>query len=1054
MDPETIQNVLMTPEIPLTVLVPATLLLLAGWVRSHVWSRRAAGPWQIPAFAGRTGLGFLTLLGAAGVARHAVVWATPWRVWPLLLAGAALIEAVMALGRIERQIVSRRAGIALSALRAAVVLAVVLMLCQPVLVFNTFHRIQRHVVVLLDVSASMQVPDNNLTPAEKVRLSEALLIPAARRSVQLDRTAARVREAGQDLLAQADWLNALADTDPALRVRQLERNVRTQRKALKRTRETVADTIQALQTAATAAFLRKESGIQADLNRLADQLSSGAGGPLDLAITLTGDWRASATNSSTAYETVRQTLSKAGATLADVEGRLTMIGESVDGAFYRSLAETDRKTLDQAASLRRSALAHRLLSERDGTPAGSGLLENLDREYGVSLYTFGAFPAEWRVADMVAPGAAAKIGSLPPRQLQSTDLATALEKVSADLLPEHTAGIVLLTDGRHNTADSVEPVARKLGVQRVPVFPVVFGGSRLPPTDAAVATIDAPDSVSTNDRVSFNLELKLDGLSGSNVTVTLFDGAGAVASNTVTPDTAAFRKQLLLSDVPRTNGLHNYRIAVQMFPSEVNISNNVCSRPVLVNSDPVKVLLVDGLPRWEFRYLKNLFMERDRNVRLQYVLFQPDQVTGITNRPPRTASTAPDQTEAEATLLPVDEAEWMKFDVIILGDVDPQDLGGANLEILRRYVLNRGGSLIVIAGSRHMPHGYARTPLAGILPVVFKPSTRPLLTAPEAEFKLTLTAQGRNTLFMKLDDDDARNLDAWNNVPGLHWRHGFLTAKEGASVLAYATAPESSGAERLARVPDAEALLRQQQVERDNALVVTHHAGFGSVLMFGFDQTWRLRYRKGDLYHHKFWGQILRWATADRIASGSSSLRIGTTRPRYPSGSPVRLLARLATPEFMPVVNATPHATLWAGERKVLRLPLIYRPESPGIYAAEIASLPEGRYRVELENAEAGAPGSAPAQRVDAEFSVSSAIDSEGVELTADRGVLTSVAALTGGRVLEPVELASLAERLGPATVSGTERRQTDVWNSWPWLILILALLTAEWVLRKRVRLP
>ncbi len=1044
MAPDTVQTALIPPGMPWGVLLPASLLFLAGWVRSHTWTRPLSAPWAVPTFAGRTGLGFLTLMCAAGMARHVVVLATNWQVWPLLLGGAALIEGVIALGRIERGLVSRRTGISLSALRVALVLAVVVMLCQPVLVFDTVRKVQRQVVVLLDVSASMQIPDNNLTPAEKVRLSEALGEPAAHRAVQLDQAVLRLAAAGQEVLAQADWVNALAATDPALRVRQLERNAPSQRKTLTRLRETVAETARILRTAAAAPFLQKEKGVQTDLIRLADKLAADAETPLKLVLTLADEWRPSSTNSGAAYETARQVLPKIGAALAECGNRLTPAGDALDGAFYRSLSEADRATIDRVAALRRREVARRLLS------SPPGLLERLDREYGVRLYTFGAFPTEWRGGALAASNAAEKIEATGLKQIQGTDLAAALERVSVNLLPEQSAGVILLTDGRHNGAGTVEPVARRLGVQSVPVFPVVIGGNLLPPTDAAIASVHAPESVGTNDRVSFNMDLKLDGLAGTNVTVTLFDGSVAVASNTVTPDTAACRLPLLLSDVPRTNGLHAYRLSIETFPTEIDVSNNVFAVPVLVGSDPVKVLLIDGYPRWEFRYLKNLFMERDRNVRLQYLLFHPDQVAGITNRPPRPASAAPDQTGAEATLLPANEAEWMKFDVIVLGDVDPLELGRGNMEILRNYVLNRGGSLIVIAGSRNMPHAYARTPLAEILPVVFRSSTRPLLNAPESEFRLALTAQGRDTVLMRLDDDASRSLEIWNAMPLLHWRHGFMTAKEGASVLAYAAAPQPVFAERLAHVPDAGTLLKQQQLERDNPLLVTHQAGFGSVLMFGFDHSWRLRYRKGDLYHHKFWGQILRWATSDRIASGSSSLRVGTTRPCYPTGSPVRILARLATPGFMPIVNATPHATIWKGDRKVLRLQLAYRPESPGIYSAEIPSLPDGQYRVELDNAGPGAPASA----VSSEFSVSATMESERVELTADRGLLNRLAALTGGRVLEPVELDSLFKALGPATVSNPERRQIDLWNSWPWLILILALLTAEWALRKRVRLP
>jgi hypothetical protein len=157
----------------------------------------------------------------------------------------------------------------------------------------------------------------------------------------------------------------------------------------------------------------------------------------------------------------------------------------------------------------------------------------------------------------------------------------------------------------------------------------------------------------------------------------------------------------------------------------------------------------------------------------------------------------------------------------------------------------------------------------------------------------------------------------------------------------------------------------------------------------------------------------------------------------------------------MPVTNAAPHGVLWAGERKVSRFRLNYKEGSPGLYSAEIASLPAGRYRVELDTS--GIPAlaaAAPAGGVATEFSVVTGSDSEAVELAADRGVLTSLAGLSAGTVVEPAQLESIARRLGPAKVTTVDRRQIELWNSWLWYLLILALLSAEWLLRKKVRLP
>jgi hypothetical protein len=166
----------------------------------------------------------------------------------------------------------------------------------------------------------------------------------------------------------------------------------------------------------------------------------------------------------------------------------------------------------------------------------------------------------------------------------------------------------------------------------------------------------------------------------------------------------------------------------------------------------------------------------------------------------------------------------------------------------------------------------------------------------------------------------------------------------------------------------------------------------------------------------------------------------------------VRITARLATPDFKPITQADPKATLWSGDKKVSRVRLSYREGSPGIYVTELGALPEGRYRIELETD--GLTGLASAPPASAEFSVSAAADTEKVELAADRGLLTSLAGLTAGTVMEPAALESLTKRLGPATITNTERRQIDLWNSWLWFLLIVALLTAEWVLRKKVRLP
>ena len=1060
----------MDPSLPTQTLLPATLpapalavsaaLLVVLWVWSHRLSRPLAQRGQIPAFAGRCLLGTATLVTAASLAARLVTFATPWPVWAILTGGAVLVETLVALYHLERQTLARPAAIALSLLRVTLLLGLIAMLCQPVLVIDTERRVQRQVALIFDDTASMHVVDTGFSPSEKLRLAETLGIPAARRTCRFESTATRLRALQDQLQARADLLASLTDVEPAARAAQSRKNAGAIRGALVAAHQAVAAESNAFFEAGATAVLHGDLGLRTSIDELAARLSTEVAVPLKAAIGTAAGLEKGDTKPAEPVDALLATVRRIGNLLGEIAQKTDPLADRLDEAVYKSLKAVDRTAVDRAVAVPRAALARTLLTRHPETsgsgPAKPSLIERLDADYGVRLYVLGAAPVETRVAAFIDNPARTNAPAEPDEPAARTDLAIALEKVMADLPPEQTAGVLLLSDGRHNAPTPIEPAARALGLERVPVFPVVFGGARQPPADAAIAAANAPEAVSTNDRVVVDVDVKLDGLSGTNVEIRLLDGDRLVASNVLLAAGDAFRRHLQLSDTPRTNGLHQYRVIIPALPSEVLTNNNEVTLPVSVGADPMRVLLIEGRPRWEFRYFKNLFAGRDSSVRLQYVLFHPDKIADMPAPPARTASVTNGADEADATALPATQAEWMKFDVIVLGDVAPEELGLPAMRMLRAFVTERGGSLVAIAGSLHMPHAYMGTPLADVLPVQCLPSDRPVLTAPEEEFRLAPTAEGRNHILLRLVDDEARNAAAWDGIPPLRWRHSLRDTKEGATVLAYALPADPPEFLRLGRaeaVPDEETMTRRREFERSNALIVIQHVALGNVMFLATDNMWRLRYRRGDQFHHRFWGQVMRWATADRMAAGTLFARLGTDRPRYAIDTPVNVRARLMSADFAPIRQAPVAVTVWSGDRKVLRRVLPYQPDSAGIYAASLGTFPEGRYRLELDTHEVPGLPDADAPRV-TEFAVTPDIVAERVELTADRGLLTRVAGLTGGRVVEPSDLERAVAALGPAVVTQRERRQIELWDSWVFFLLLVAVVTTEWILRKKERLP
>ncbi|MGB0145548.1 MAG: hypothetical protein ACPGAP_12320, partial [Akkermansiaceae bacterium] len=106
---------------------------------------------------------------------------------------------------------------------------------------------------------------------------------------------------------------------------------------------------------------------------------------------------------------------------------------------------------------------------------------------------------------------------------QATDLAGGLETVLDQVPPDQLAGVILLSDGRHNRPGSVEDVSRRFGILDAPVA-VIPSGSEDPPKDAAIISVKSPDSVYLGDRIRVGALLKFDGYRGKKAKLQLFAG--------------------------------------------------------------------------------------------------------------------------------------------------------------------------------------------------------------------------------------------------------------------------------------------------------------------------------------------------------------------------------------------------------------------------------------------------------------------------------------------------------------------------------------------------
>ncbi len=683
-------------------------------------------------------------------------------------------------------------------------------------------------------------------------------------------------------------------------------------------------------------------------------------------------------------------------------------------------------------------------------PDGSNLLAALKEKHAVEAAGFdqalAGLPADDEgLRQALAPGKGLPAATAKPSY---TDLKLPLLHASqtasdvADSSAARLLGVVVLTDGRHNWGEFPLSLAAQLGQRKVPVYPVLVAPEAPPPDVAVVAARPQAATVFKGSVVPVEVEVRVAGWPAGPVKVALElppDGAEPRPPVTETIDhagpDAVYRLTLKVKlDAPGPQGL---KVTAEGHGREDRFpANNSRTARVNVVKDRARVLLVDGEARWEFHYLHTC-LGRDENMDVRSVVFRQPRVTRATDEEVRAMG-------LPAREMPADPDALAGVDCVVIGDVEPGQFPPAERERIERFVADDGGTLVLVAGKRAMPLAYLRDddPFRKLLPV-----RDPRVVDEPNGFKLALAPEADRAWFLRMADAAGESREAWDRFPPHFW----------------AVAGEAKdGAEVLAAVPG--------RPPRQVAVIAKQNYGFGRVLYVGIDSTWRWRYKVGDYYHHRFWGQVAQWAASDRLlptVNAAGTIRFGTREPAFRAGQDVEFVVRATEA----VRKLSPQALKGA---KVVRLPdeasgkesptglvpLTVPEGRPRELTATLRDLNPGRYAVELDVPEwadqlRGPPGpDGRAAPLRARFDVLPPDGDELVELSGNRELLEQVAAASGGKVYTPETLGELAEALTAQAATREEQARRLARRSWWVLGLVTLLLTAEWALRKWSGLP
>jgi hypothetical protein len=637
---------------------------------------------------------------------------------------------------------------------------------------------------------------------------------------------------------------------------------------------------------------------------------------------------------------------------------------------------------------------------------------------------------------------------------RATDVAGAIRGAIDSARGRRLAAIVLATDGQSTQPVSLKDALDLAHDRRIPVYPIRIGSTQRP-RDIEVDPLRAQETVFVNDLLAVEAPISVRGLTETaTLKVALIDerSGRSVASEQVTVEASQTSVVVELRTKPARSGLVRYRVEVSPLEGERTLENNNAQVDVTVLDNRLRLLYVDGYPRYEYRYLKNAAL-REQTVELSVLLIEADDAFVQEGSEP-------------IRRFPETPEELNRYDVVLFGDVDPRGgwLSRAQMDMLLDFVGNRGGGFGLIAGERSVPHRFLATPLEKLIPVRIDPTFFGQYdTTLVSGFQPRLTREGQRSRVFRFAPDHTESERLFTDLPELYWLARTLGPKPGAAVLAeHPTIRSPAG---------------------PMPVVVTGRYGAGALFFQATDDTWRWRRHRGELLHDTYWVRVLRELMPGARLAQDRRFVLRTDRRVYPYGASVQTQIDVFDSQLLSdlrdvisiVVTATPAArtagqpadsesaqepsgptdvdattravtgSQTGAEVAVLGRFDLHRlgPESNRFEGAWVPPLP-GRFTVEATElpAQAGQGGARTRIRVEPP-------DLEASRPEADHETLDRIARTTGGSVLELDALVAGFDAIPDRTVLIPDDVTEPLWDSRLALLLFVGLISVEWILRK-----
>jgi len=650
-------------------------------------------------------------------------------------------------------------------------------------------------------------------------------------------------------------------------------------------------------------------------------------------------------------------------------------------------------------------------------------------------------------------------------EADQTRLAWALEQLPARFGDGLPFAVFVFSDGRSTEPEAQGATARAYRELGVPIHVVPLGDERIS-GDVAVQDIDAPREARPGTRVPVRVTLRSHGYDGERTELRIRHETGRQGDVLATlPITLTGGEQAheLLIDTDQAKGL--LAVEVQALPHEAIAANNVVPFQINARRTKLRVIYMEGSPLPEYRYIHEA-LEEDPNITCISMA-----VDNMHARNPRLY-----RFRDHGRGYPTTREELLSYDVVICSDISRGAFSREQLEWTVELVSKRGGGFVMIGGNASFGSGgWDQTVWDGLIPVDMSGHGGGDSEFSVSSFKVNIPPEAIDHPIWRIVDDPERNREILARLPMFGGSNLIDRLKPAATLLGTADRPLSrADVERmkLAGRPIPPQRPRPNRPGGSPAapafpvIFACQTFGRGRTFAMSTDSTWawgtefeRSWGEEDNRYFRKFWRNVVYWLT-ENSDGANRRLRAETDKVFYRPGQPIDVTVRayddkLAETDLYRVVarlrGPTEDASQPFDETATHLVPQLgdpaYRGKLTTPQASEIlANAGSTVHPLVLDVAvfdgdQVAAQSSIDLQVVDdpAEFQ----------DPRPDHSRLKELAQATAGRVIQtPAELATLLAGHPDASVTEVVTR-SPLWDNPLLWLLLLGLLSSEWILRR-----